>query len=136
MKTNERELLMRVKRLTKGAKIQTDNIEQEKRNVIKAFNKSSVNKYLGQVVNIWEFKPHPDTKNLKGEFGGKCNITACQRDHSAFFWNYGTLAYYCVDCALDIYRHEKRDIFNFKVIDEIPLLMAVDTNEFIVTKPN
>lgn len=39
----------------------------------------------------------------KGLFRGACNITACQASNSAVFFNTGTNAYYCRECAEDIH---------------------------------
>lgn len=38
----------------------------------------------------------------KGLFNGRCNITACQGP-GAVFYNTGTDAYYCPECAADIH---------------------------------
>ena len=35
----------------------------------------------------------------KGEFGGSCNITRCQRPNSATWYNHSTRKYYCRPCA-------------------------------------
>ena len=35
----------------------------------------------------------------KGEFGGSCNITHCQRPNSATWYNHSTRKYYCRSCA-------------------------------------
>lgn len=40
----------------------------------------------------------PDRKD-KGQFGGSCNVTACQLPDSATWYNHGTQRYYCVACA-------------------------------------
>jgi hypothetical protein len=45
----------------------------------------------------------------KGEFGERCNVTACQTPGQAFFWNLGTRAYYCIHCAVDIRRSNLMD---------------------------
>lgn len=37
----------------------------------------------------------------KGTKGGKCNVTACQRQ-GAHFFNKSTMKYYCEDCAREI----------------------------------
>lgn len=53
----------------------------------------------------------------KGMPGGRCNVTACQRENSAIFLNLGQIGgkhpdtggcYYCVDCARDIHNANKR----------------------------
>lgn len=38
----------------------------------------------------------------KGEFGKRCNVNACQREDSAFFYNSAMNKYYCYHCAYDI----------------------------------
>lgn len=38
----------------------------------------------------------------KGKAGGSCNLTACQRPHSAIFYNKSTQKHYCYDCAQEI----------------------------------
>jgi len=43
----------------------------------------------------------------KGKHGGNCNVTACQRP-GAWFFNRGTNAYYCFDCAWDIHKFNTR----------------------------
>jgi hypothetical protein len=35
----------------------------------------------------------------KGEYGGSCNITRCQRPNSATWFNHSTRKYYCPSCA-------------------------------------
>lgn len=35
----------------------------------------------------------------KGEYGGSCNITACQRPNSALWYNHSTRRFYCQECA-------------------------------------
>ena len=35
----------------------------------------------------------------KGEYGGSCNITRCQRPDSATWFNHSTSKYYCPSCA-------------------------------------
>lgn len=42
-------------------------------------------------------------KAAKGVKGENCNVTACQRP-GAWFYNTGTRAYYCRQCAQDIAR--------------------------------
>jgi len=44
----------------------------------------------------------PDPK-LKGVEGGNCNRTACQQP-GAIWYNTGTRAYYCRNCAITIQR--------------------------------
>jgi len=44
----------------------------------------------------------PDPK-LKGISGGNCNRTACQKPN-AIWYNEGTYAYYCRNCAIEIQR--------------------------------
>lgn len=38
----------------------------------------------------------------KGVFGERCNVTSCQQEDSAFFWNWGTSKYYCFRCACQL----------------------------------
>lgn len=38
----------------------------------------------------------------KGEEGLRCNRTACQKEHSAHFFNTAMQAWYCEACARDI----------------------------------
>lgn len=38
----------------------------------------------------------------KGEEGQRCNRTACQKEHSAHFFNTAMNAWYCEPCARDI----------------------------------
>lgn len=50
----------------------------------------------------------------KGTFGGLCNRSACLR-HDAYWWNRGSYAYYCEDCAYLInkeFRH-RDDVENY-----------------------
>lgn len=45
----------------------------------------------------------------KGKHGQNCNVTACQRPNSAWWWNSSTRAWYCCDCAYDIQKANWRD---------------------------
>ncbi len=59
----------------------------------------------------------------KGRFGGLCNRSACLR-HEAYWWNRGSRAYYCQDCAHLInseFRH-RDDVENYGSL----LLMCPD----------
>ena len=50
----------------------------------------------------------------KGKYGGLCNRSACLR-HEAYWWNRGSRAYYCEDCAHLInkeFRH-RDDVENY-----------------------
>ena len=50
----------------------------------------------------------------KGKYGGLCNRSACLA-HNAFWWNRGSRAYYCQDCAYLInkeFRH-RDDVENY-----------------------
>jgi hypothetical protein len=55
--------------------------------------------------------PH---KPNKGKEGGACNRERCQAE-PALWYNHGSYAWYCEDCAIDIgldhvnYRHWQRD---------------------------
>ena len=53
----------------------------------------------------------------KGMPGGRCNVTACQREDSAIFLNVGQIGgkhpdtggcYYCVNCARNIHKANER----------------------------
>ncbi len=50
----------------------------------------------------------PDKPN-KGQEGGACNRTRCQAE-PALFYNHGSYAWYCDDCARDI----GQDAFNLR----------------------
>lgn len=45
----------------------------------------------------------------KGKHGLNCNVTACQKPHSAWWWNSSTRAWYCADCAYEIQKVNWRD---------------------------
>lgn len=45
----------------------------------------------------------------KGQHGLNCNVTACQKPHSAWWWNNSTRAWYCADCAYEIQKVNWRD---------------------------
>lgn len=45
---------------------------------------------------------------MKGQYGGSCNITACQKENSAFWFNHFNQMYYCEECA----NRLNNDIFN------------------------
>lgn len=45
----------------------------------------------------------------KGKHGLNCNVTACQKPNSAWWWNSSTRAWYCADCAYDIQKANWRD---------------------------
>ena len=50
----------------------------------------------------------------KGKYGGLCNRSCCLR-HEAYWWNRGSRAYYCEDCARLInqeFRH-RDDVENY-----------------------
>lgn len=49
----------------------------------------------------------PDRSD-KGQYGGSCNVTACQLPGSAFWFNHSTEKYYCDTCAWAI-NHANRD---------------------------
>lgn len=48
---------------------------------------------------------------MKGEYGQECNITACQKPNSAYWYNHFNQKYYCEDCAsrLNNDEYNKRD---------------------------
>ena len=55
-----------------------------------------------------------DEMKTKGKWGGLCNRSACLA-HNAFWWNRGSRAYYCQDCAHLInqeFRH-RDDVENY-----------------------
>lgn len=52
----------------------------------------------------------PERKD-KGEAGGSCNVTACQRPNSAFYYNHSTQRHYCVSCARKINDANRRDSY-------------------------
>ena len=56
----------------------------------------------------------------KGLEGQNCNRTACQEPNSAHYYNTGTKAYYCLECAMKINRSALRDGY-----DLFPGMMTV-----------
>ena len=48
---------------------------------------------------------------MKGQYGEECNITACQKPNSAFWYNHLNHQYYCQSCANRLNNDEfnKRD---------------------------
>lgn len=48
---------------------------------------------------------------MKGQYGEECNITACQKPNSAFWYNHFNHQYYCESCANRLNNDEfnKRD---------------------------
>lgn len=48
---------------------------------------------------------------MKGDYGQECNITACQKPNSAYWYNHFNQKYYCEDCAsrLNNDEYNKRD---------------------------
>ena len=44
-----------------------------------------------------------DEHPTKGQENGACNVTRCQREDSAIWYNHGSLAWYCTGCKEDIY---------------------------------
>ena len=48
---------------------------------------------------------------MKGQYGEECNITACQKPNSAFWYNHLNHQYYCESCANRLNNDEfnKRD---------------------------
>lgn len=71
----------------------------------------------------------------KGKLGGCCNVTACQIEGKAFFWNYGTRAYYCYHCASDIHQTEMQYEHDFKVMDRSQLLEAKKNHSLLLAPP-
>lgn len=64
-----------------------------------------------------EAVPLEPKREPKGIPGGRCNVTACQREDSAIFLNLGQIGgkhpdtggcYYCVDCARKIHEANER----------------------------
>ena len=52
---------------------------------------------------LWPLEDRPPQNAAdKGEFGGSCNITHCQRPNSATWFNHSTRKYYCRSCAHDL----------------------------------
>jgi hypothetical protein len=51
----------------------------------------------------------PDKPNNKGKEGGACNRSRCQAE-LALWYNHGSYAWYCADCARDI----GQDAFNLR----------------------
>lgn len=50
----------------------------------------------------------PD-KPDKGKLGGSCNVTACQLEASAFYYNHSTQKHYCQVCAKAINNANRQD---------------------------
>lgn len=40
--------------------------------------------------------------NNKGYFNGTCNLTRCKTGLPATWYNHGSMAYYCEDCAKEL----------------------------------
>lgn len=57
------------------------------------------------------YDEQPELAADKGEYGGSCNITRCQRPHSAYWYNHSTRKFYCRGCAWELNndRFNKRD---------------------------
>lgn len=53
--------------------------------------------------NEYGIKRTTEEMATKGKYGGLCNRSACLR-HEAYWWNRGSYAYYCQDCAALINR--------------------------------
>jgi len=49
----------------------------------------------------------------EGQKGKNCNVTHCQRDNSAFYYNRVMDAYYCRHCAVKIERSAKQGGMSF-----------------------
>ena len=56
------------------------------------------NRHLVQPPRVPEIE-QPRLAADKGEYGGSCNITRCQRPNSATWFNHSTRKYYCPSCA-------------------------------------
>jgi len=55
--------------------------------------------------NILNNKP---TNDIKGEYMGICNLSSCKTGMAATWYNYGSLSYYCPECA----KHLNSDPYN------------------------
>jgi hypothetical protein len=58
-------------------------------------------------ARLKQIASEPDPK-LKGKFKGNCNRRACQHE-GAIYFNYGTEAYYCVHCAVELNKANKAE---------------------------
>lgn len=62
------------------------------------------------------FSSKPDSIH-KGEFGENCNVSACQLEKSAYYYNISTEKFYCEKCASRINMHSDYPIcFKVKAI--------------------
>lgn len=46
--------------------------------------------------------------DLKGQYKGNCNRTACQKPN-AIWYNHSTRKYYCEECAITLNRYNRQD---------------------------
>lgn len=62
----------------------------------------------------------------KGQYGGSCNVTACQLPDSAFWFNHSTLRYYCETCAkaINVANPPEADSFVQRLGHELCLFKA------------
>lgn len=65
---------------------------------IEAADNLSTGARHSKMYEIAERNPH------KGQYGGCCNVTQCQKPNAVHF-NRGTHAFYCRSCAQDIQAH-------------------------------
>ena len=48
----------------------------------------------------------------KGQYGKRCNLTACQTPNAPAYWyNRGSYAFYCEECARMLSRVNRRDAY-------------------------
>ena len=80
--------------------------------LVKVGKKSYMRGHINHVPTPRPMQDYEPPKNAadKGEYGGSCNITRCQRPNSATWYNHSTRKYYCPSCA----RTLNFDHFNYK----------------------
>jgi len=71
------------------------------------------------------FKTIPEVKKFKGQFSGLCNRSACLSPREVIWYNWGSHAFYCEDCARMLNRENKR----FTDADGQPVLCSPKTAE-------
>lgn len=64
-----------------------------------------------------------NTNNNKGTFRGTCNVSSCKTGEPATWYNHGSYAYYCPQCAgrlnADPYNHrDAMRLFNHTLCTE------------------